>query len=94
MSQFPGNQLDLFSRRLLERAGIYNDYKRCKLDPEEVFIRVLKSQGSVSLNFFYNIFGYMIDMDPEDLARDPEIRRKLHQRLMQEGLINDAALLQ
>ena len=47
MSQFPGNQLDRFSRRLLERAGIYNDYKRCKLDPEDVFIRVLKSQGSV-----------------------------------------------
>jgi len=86
MSQFPGNKLDRFSRRLIERAGISSDYERCQLGPEEVFVRVLKSQGSCSLAFYYNIFGYMIDVDPKELAQDKEIKRRLQARLKQEGL--------
>gem|GEM_PF-3545705 len=49
MRQFPGRKLDRFSWRLLERAGINSDLQLCKLEPEEVYVRVLKAQGSVFL---------------------------------------------
>ena len=68
------------------RSGINSDYERCKLSPEEIFVRVLKSQGAASLDFYYNIFGYMIDVDPKELAQDKEIERRLLARLRRERL--------
>ena len=87
MAGFPGNQLDRFSWRMLERAGITTDYALCKVGPEEVFMRILKMQGYCSLDFYYNMIGYLIDMDPKEIANDEEINRQLQRRLRLEGLI-------
>lgn len=87
MGGFPGNELDRFSWRLLENAGIKSEFQLCKMGPEDVYIRVLKAQDACSLEFYYNLFGYLIDADPKELARDKEIRRRLQTRLWQEGLI-------
>jgi len=86
MSHFPGKELDRFSWRLLERAGISSDYQICKLGPEEVFVRVLKTQGACSLDFFYTLVGYVIDEDPKELAQDRELNRLLQARLGREWL--------
>ncbi len=86
MSGFPGNELDRFSRRLLERAGIHSDFQLCKLEPEDVYVRVLKI-GACSLDFYYNVLGYLIDMEPNELAQDKEINRRLQERLRQEGFM-------
>lgn len=84
MSPFPGNALDRFSRRLLERAGIQ---RAQNLEPEEIYVRVLKAQGSVNLDFYYNLVGYMIDEDPKELAKADWLNNRLQARLKQEGLI-------
>ena len=88
MGRFPGNELDRFSWRLLEKAGIQSDFQLCKIGPEDVYVRVLKAQGVCNLDFYYNLLGYVIDVDPKELARDKEIKRRLQTRLWQEGLIN------
>lgn len=63
-----GDKLDRFSQRILERAGIHSSYQVCKLGPEEVYVRVLKAQGSARLGFYYNLVSRLTDVSVEEIG--------------------------